>query len=170
MSITLQPVPNLFFTDLSADERPQFAEVLTLPVVDEDAIELGGAWFALHYLLSGEVPFPRTEAERRSIKWLGNPLEDALMGGADADLPDAFGGARFHSPTEVARIAEALREVTAMYMRTEYDAQELADHDIPAPAEDDEEAVEALIRAMERLSAFYTHCEAQSAGVLIRIA
>lgn len=137
----------------------------------EESLVLGDEWYGLHFVLSGEVPFPRTQAEFQGVEWLNDPLEDALMGGEDAGIEDEFGGARFHRPADVARIAQALREVTHEELRESYDPEALTENDIPPPIwSDDPRALDWLLEHFERLVAFYTRCQAEGGGVLIRIA
>ncbi|MDH4275719.1 MAG: hypothetical protein OEW08_11815, partial [Gammaproteobacteria bacterium] len=68
----------------------------------EKCISLGNWWAALHFLLCGEVPIPKSDAIRCGATWFENSLENLLMGGADLPTVKFTGTVRIHNPETVA--------------------------------------------------------------------
>jgi hypothetical protein len=155
-------------------EAPDVVRAITdasdrLMRTSDDALVLGQYWLGLHFTLSGETPLPSTEARRRGVEWLNNPLEDALMGGEDAGIADDLGGARFHRPPAVSRIAVALARLSDEDLRRKFDPVALTENDIPPAGWDDPEMWDGLVTEFRALREFYTSCHAAGAGVLLRV-
>jgi hypothetical protein len=169
MSLVLTPLAAGVFED------PAFpgnlpAVLRRIAAAGEDSVSIGKLWPGLHFLLSGEEPFPRTQAERLGVEWLDDPLEDALMGGEAAGIDDTYGGARYQTPADVSRIAEALSETSEEDLRESYDPEALVENEIP-PAIwlDDPEAIDRLLAAFRALTDFYLRCRSDGSGALIRV-
>jgi hypothetical protein len=110
--------------------RPQLAAMQgdpsTVPAFLYDAelpsdshIDLDKSWHAIHFLLNGQT-------------WEGEgPLFDAILGGKTLGEEDVgYGPARFLTPDEVRKTAEALNQVSVSELLAKFDAHQLNDRDI----------------------------------------
>jgi hypothetical protein len=127
-------IHDIIWSDLHDDENSGF-------------FELGQFWQMLHFLLTGTAWDVDEE----------NPISQAVLGGQEVG-PDAFGygPARFLKPEQVKQIAEALKEVDLVGIRTKYSKEEFVEANLYLFVADEfEEDVDILVDYLDGLVEFY---------------
>ncbi|MBD2500376.1 DUF1877 family protein [Anabaena azotica FACHB-119] len=46
----------------------------------EHVLDLDESWYGIHFVMTGEYPIPKDEAQRRGISWDNNSLENVILG------------------------------------------------------------------------------------------
>jgi hypothetical protein len=78
------------------DELERDPDLAGLWFADREPLDLGTAWYAVHFLLNGSA-------------WGGTPpLLDAVLGGTPIGDPSTYEPIRYVGPAEVAAVAQAL--------------------------------------------------------------
>lgn len=129
---------------------------------------LEDSWAAIHLILTGSPPIPKTEALKRGISWDDQSLENVIMGGEATPVKDAFGAARYLSSREVAFLAQKLAAVSDEEFKRNYDADELEDYQIP-PGDWDDEALQWLLRNFHGLQASFASAAKGNKALFIYI-
>lgn len=131
-------------------------------------LNLEESWAAMHYMLSGEVPFPKPEALRRGVSWDDDSLENVLMGGEPVPYKGSFGPARYLNPQTVAAMSERLTIRGIEGFLEAYNPEAMTSHNIPPGDWDDAAETRDWLGAhFEKLAAFYKAAATAGDGVLI---
>jgi hypothetical protein len=141
--------------DLEPLERdPDVAATL---IADGEPLDLGKAWHAIHFLLSGSA-------------WGGSPpLYDAVLGGTPLGDPTSYEPVRFVSPAEVQAVAAALPTPEQLTPRFTHKALRQAEV-YPDAQWDEADALTAFVLpAYDRLVQLFTDAAAAGDAVLITL-
>lgn len=141
--------------DLEPLERdPDVAATL---IADGEPLDLGKAWHAIHFLLSGSA-------------WGGSPpLYDAVLGGTPLGDPTSYEPVRFVSPAEVQAVAAALPTPEELTPRFTHKALRQAEV-YPDAQWDEADALTAFVLpAYDRLVQLFTDAAAAGDAVLITL-
>ena len=124
---------------------------------DEEPVDLGHAWHALHVLLNGSA-------------WGGSPpLFDAILGGTPLGDPTSYEPIRYVGPAEVEAVAEALPSADELVPRFTHKAMKLAEA-YPDGWWDEADVLTArLLPAYHDLVLLFTDAAAAGEAVLITL-
>lgn len=130
-------------------------------------LDMGDVWPAVHFVLTGEYPIPRTDAELFGVEWNDDSLENALMGGADTPECNFVVCVRLLTPAQVAYQAQLLHDVTLAQFDSRCDLPELRDANVVPESWDGEGDIGAwLAPYFIGLRDFYAAAAASQAAVL----
>lgn len=133
-------------------------------------LEMGDVWPAVHFVLTGEYPVPRTDAEAFGVEWNDDSLENALMGGADTPDCNLVVCVRLLTPAQVAHQAQLLHDVTLAQFDSRCDLPELRDANVVPDSWDGEGDLGAwLAPYFIGLRDFYAAAAARQAAVLVSL-
>ncbi len=140
----------------------------TMQTADRDhRLEMGDVWPAVHFILTGEYPMPRTDAYLYGVEWNDDSLENALMGGADTPACNLVVCVRLLTPAQVVHQAQLLHDVSLAQFDSRCDLPELRDHNVIPESWDGEGDIGAwLAPYFIGLRDFYAAAAASQAAVL----
>ena len=141
--------------DLEALERDP--DVAASWFADEEPVDLGAAWHAIHFLLHGTA-------------WGGTPpLFDAVLGGTPLGDPTSYEPIRFVSADEVRAVSEALPDTDTLTRRFTHRALRQAEI-YPDTAWDEADALTAFVLpAYDRLVDVFRQAAEAGDSVLITL-
>ena len=128
---------------------------------------LEDSWAGLHFVLTNEVPVPRNVLEADDVAWIGEVVDEALMGGTVAS-GSGWHAVRVHDVDRVRPIAHALSSITAAALRGHFDPQWFMENRIH-PETWEPADIDLLLDAFAQLRDFYQHAAAAGQGVELRI-
>jgi hypothetical protein len=131
-------------------------------------LNLDDSWCAIHFVMTGEYPVPKDEAQRRGISWNDDSLENVILGGSPTPYTTSWGVARYLNPQEVARMTEQLVSLTVDKFKEWYDPEELMEEQMPPGNWDEsDEARDWLVNYFKKLVEFYRTAAGVGDGILI---
>jgi Domain of unknown function (DUF1877) len=133
-------------------------------------LNLDESWCAIHFVMTGEHPIPKDEAQRRGISWNDDSLENVIMGGISTPYKTSLGVARYLNSQQVARIAGKLDQLPVDKFKEWYDPEALIEGQIPP--ENWDEGITArdwLVDYFKKLVEFYKAAADFGDGILIII-
>ena len=145
-----------------ADEEVGEYDLLDLMDGTGESIDLGRAWHAIHFLITGMAEEGKT------------PLDFLLAGGEEiAEVDVGNGPARAFDAAKTAAIAEAFSEISDEDVRSRYDADKMVDLEIyPEIWQEVDEEAEHITNILEKFSSLRTLLESAqeaSTGILISV-
>ncbi len=136
----------------------QLAQAHQAMNLDTTKISIEKEWQAIHYLLTGEVAFDRSQAEL--------PLSSLVLGGTPTKFEAGYGYVRYLSPDEVKKLAQALHQVSRADLRSRFDAR--GSMEIYAQEDEwDEKAWEFLLSVLDSLISFLNEASVNNEVILI---
>lgn len=129
------------------------------PPVDRH-LDIGGAWQAIHFLLTGDP-------------WAGGrPLANAVLGGEPVGDEDfGYGPVRCLEPTEVAAVAAALEAISPAELLARFDPAVLNAAEVyPGGWSDDSEWREHLGEKYEEVRNIFANAASHGEGMLLYVA
>ena len=124
-------------------------------------------WAGLHFVLTNEVPVPRNVLEADGVVWIGEVVDEALMGGAVAS-GTGWHAWRILDVDRVHAIAHALSGITVAALQDHFDPQWFMENRIHPEAWDQAD-IDPLLAAFAQLCDFYQHAAVSGQRVALRI-
>ena len=132
-------------------------------------LSLQEAWAGLHFLISGELPLPQYEANKKGVSWSKTSLENIIMGGVPTAYMTTFGPACYLEPEIVSLMADKLSGISTDDFRARFDADDLLSEGIPPMIWDEDQSLAWLTEHFVNLARFYQNAALTGDGLLIYI-
>lgn len=134
----------------------------------ERELELGKFWAGVHFRMTGELPIPREEAERRGVEWFEDSLENVLFGGEALPVGGPAGYSRRIPAPKVKQLAGLLEAHSVADFSDGFEIDDLNDEQIP-PGGWHPEQLELLADLYGRLRAFYREAARNDQSIVVVI-
>lgn len=117
--------------EMALGSEQEVERVIRLAHGTDLLLDLDDAWCGLHFLLTGEVPITKGDAQRLGIAWWSDSLENAIMGGMETSYRDSYRFARLLSVQETSNMAQKLADLNPSLLAARFNPADMIEEKIP---------------------------------------